>query len=160
MMRRFNVAAGLLAFTSALTYWACSGPVKGGSSAVKDESAATSSTFKLYTEPNFQPNPTCDVHTLLVLETGPSGNKASLSNVLTGQCELFVSPNPRTYSNLQVEDDGCGSKVYTGQRSVGSEADLITITDNRARTCENVIPALIVVNEKSRGFDRTLFSQK
>jgi hypothetical protein len=111
----------------------------------------------LYGEPNVQPQGICDRVTDLVLKTG-SVNRADLTDGLIGMCEVLVAPNPRSYKNLRAQDDGCGSTIYTGSRKVASEQVFITITDNRGRTCEDVVPALIVVNERTRGMDKTMYS--
>jgi hypothetical protein len=101
---------------------------------------AAPETFKLYDEPNATPSEGCDVHTQLKLNVDGTSATADLKERVLGGCEIFVAANPRSYA-VEGEDDGCGSVIYR-------DADeQIKITDNRARSCENVIPALIVVDE-------------
>ncbi len=57
---------------------------------------------------------------------------------------------------LRAQDDGCGTKIYTARmapRGFDDFSGKVQIIDNSARTCENVLEALYVVNaEKSGGF--------
>lgn len=130
--------------TGQTTVHKCVMPSNGGSTA-----PASAATFRLYDKPNATPDGFCDKYFELKL----SPTSATMTNKLAGSCEIFVPPNPRTYT-LSVKDDGCGSKVYTGK----SGDRLITITDNRARLCENVIAALVVVTETTAGAARQFYS--
>jgi hypothetical protein len=101
---------------------------------------AAPDTFKMYDQPNAEPNESCDIYTQLKLDVNGDGGTAKLENRVSGGCEIYIAPNPRSYE-LIGEEDGCGSYIY---RDANGE---IEITDNRGRLCEDVIPALIVMDE-------------
>jgi hypothetical protein len=98
------------------------------------------SSTSLYNKPHYNRTGFCDKYTDMQV----SGNVARLRNRLSGTCEILVRPDERTYTLSPGEDDGCGSIIYTGR---SRDRRLIEITDNTKRTCENIIPALIVVRE-------------
>jgi hypothetical protein len=102
--------------------------------------------FTLDEEPNFEPNPQCDVHTRLVLSHDRGASEAALEEALDGFCERFVAPNPRTYV-LRDVGTNCGSRIFAGTVQLGSERYSVRITDHRSRTCRDVPPAQIVVEE-------------
>ena len=101
--------------------------------------------FKLYAQPRVTPNKNCDPHTKLVL-SATGGSKAHVENALDGFCEIAVIPDPRDY-RLRAAGQDCGSKIYTGSVRKNGEKYSIKIIDNRTRLCENVIAALIEVEE-------------
>jgi hypothetical protein len=111
--------------------------------------AVAPGSFKLYGVPNADPNPLCDVHTSLTL-SADGGSSAHLEEGLAGACEIFVIPNARDYP-LTLSGVECGTKIYSGSFLRGIERFSVKITDNRTRLCENVIPALIVVEETRDG---------
>ena len=102
--------------------------------------------FKLYDDPDYEPSPMCDVHTMLVLENDGRGAFAVLRENLVGYCEMYVEPNERTYRLMFVGDD-CGSLVYTGSTQKDGKTLDITVTDHRARVCKDMMPSLIVIEE-------------
>ena len=102
--------------------------------------------FKMYPQARANPSPMCDVFTSLTLTPNSNGVTANLVNGVSGVCTIVVAPNERSYSLTLQGDDGCGSTIYTGHN--------VKLTDNRARRCEDVIPALIVFKEGNQ----TLFS--
>ena len=63
-------------------------------------------TFKLYGEPHFTPNPSCDLHTKLELKAA-TFSTATLEEAVGGFCEIAVVPNPRTY-RLRLTGTDCG----------------------------------------------------
>jgi hypothetical protein len=108
--------------------------------------SVTAGSFKLYNEPHARPNPSCDIHTKLVL-SADRGSKAHLEEVVGGFCEIAVFPNTREYS-LRLTDTSCGSKVWEGTRKDETgQRWTLKVTDNRTRLCEDVIAALLVVDE-------------
>lgn len=114
-------------------------------------------TFKLYATPHHQPNPGCDVHTSLEL-SNRSGARAALREVVGGFCEIFVDPQPREY-RLRFEGTSCGSKIYKGTKRVAGKTRNITVTDHRTRTCRDLQPAKIIVQETDRnGAPQTKYS--
>lgn len=104
------------------------------------QAVAVTKTFKLYTQANINPNPGCDVHVQLELKTRVQGVTAHLVNRVSGFCELYVEPNPRTYK-LPFVKKSCGSNVYA------SEDLNVALIDHRGRICDDLIPALIMVQE-------------
>lgn len=103
-------------------------------------------TFRLYDEPRAEPTEACDIHTVLTLTHDESGSTATLRDVVTGVCFLYVYPNGRSY-RLSWRSDRCGSQTFDGETSVDGETRRITITDNRQRLCNDVVVAAIVVDE-------------
>ena len=115
--------------------------------------------FTMYGEPHHKPNAFCDRGTALTLDkTTLNGNVAMMENFLHGACEIFVPANPRLFKITSVKDDGCGSTIYTGSYEGNRGRVEIEVTDNRGRMCENVIPALIVVVERTPEGEHTLYS--
>jgi len=98
--------------------------------------------FKLYAQPHANPNPGCDVHTHLTL----SKSGAHLEEMVGGMCEIAVVPNARDY-RLRAAGGECGTRIFTGGFTKSGKKHSIKITDNRARLCENVVAAAIVVEE-------------
>jgi len=117
------------------------------------EPAVKPGDFKLYKEPRVTPDANCDVHTALSL-TSTNGSNAHLENRLSGSCEIVIRPTPRDYA-LQFAGTDCGTVTYTGTASDGSS---VKVTDNRARTCEDVVPAAIVIEETMDWGTETLYS--
>jgi hypothetical protein len=101
--------------------------------------------FKLYTQAHATPNPSCDMHTKLVL-SAEGGSKAHLEEALAGFCEIAVVPNPRDYK-LRAAGQDCGSRIFTGSFRKNGEKHSIKIVDNRTRLCENVVAGAIEVEE-------------
>jgi hypothetical protein len=115
--------------------------------------------FHLFDKPHAQTGGFCDRFVTMNLMTSPDKNVAKLENSLEGVCEIVVVPDPRTY-NLTGKEDGCGSMIYKGTTTANGRNFSIEITDNRGRTCENVIAALIVATEQIEGFPaQALFSK-
>lgn len=108
----------------------------------------TPGSFKLYGEPHHQVNAGCDLYTSLDLKSGPAA--ATLEEHVGGMCEIAVRPNLRTY-RLKQTSTSCGSKIYQGSIRKQGKSYAIKITDHRTRLCEDVIPALIVVEETPPG---------
>jgi hypothetical protein len=145
----FSLALGPLAIACA-----AEGPSPADGPAVDDATAArvTPGNFKLYGEPHTVASG-CDVHTKLAL-TADGGSKAHLEEAVGGMCAIAVRPNPRDY-RLRAAGGSCGSKIFTGSQRSGAT---IKITDHRTRMCEDVIPALIVVEETIDGQTTTRYS--
>ncbi len=111
--------------------------------------------FKLYAAPHATPSPSCDVYTSLTLT---ADSHAKLVESLDGICDLFVAPNPREY-RLRLAETSCGSKIYTGSIRRNGQRHTLRLTDHRARTCRDVVPAKIVVEEHpGLAFPRTRYS--
>ena len=107
--------------------------------------AVTPGTFKLYDEARITPYAPCDLFTSLELGNSPTG-VAKLKEVVTGTCKLAVYPDLRSYK-LHNDGTSCGSKFYWGRRKVGSRWVNIRVTDHRSRTCKDLVPAKIIVDE-------------
>ena len=74
-------------------------------------------------------------------------------------CQLAVRPNLRTY-RLRLAGTDCGTRVYAGSRKVDGKSFAIKITDNRARLCENVVAAAVIVEETEPGFPGAITTTK
>jgi hypothetical protein len=116
----------------------------------------TPGVFKLYEEAHTTPSPDCDRHTSLELKAAHQST-ATFEEVLRGGCEIMVVPDRRTY-RLKLAGTSCGTRVYTGSITKGGDRSEVTITDNRARTCENVVEARVVVEETRFGFTTKQYS--
>lgn len=112
--------------------------------------------FKLYAEPNAAPSPSCDPHTKLELKAARFST-ASLREAVGGFCEIAVIPNPRTY-RLRQTGNSCGSRTFAGSVTRAGKRSEITITDHRKRTCRDIVPAKIIVEEKRGGVTVTKYS--
>jgi hypothetical protein len=133
-------SVGLLLSLSAVACATSGEDAASGDEADSTGSRVTPGEFELGDAPHSVPTD-CDVHTHLSLKDSPS--TATLTEVVGGMCRLAVQPNERTYK-LHLKQTDCGSLIYTGSLKDGRS---ITITDNRARTCEDVLEALVVVQE-------------
>lgn len=129
---------------AALSAAGCAEP-PGSGTASSDAALAVSElagSFKLYPSPGFEANPQCDRHTALTLD----GNRAYLREAVDGVCEIDVAESPREY-RLRIVDRTCGSLVIKGRSVDDERIHDITITDHRARSCDDPTPASIVVEE-------------
>jgi hypothetical protein len=121
-------------------------------------SGITPGEFKLYSEPRANPNPSCDVHTSLVLTNVDGVSLAKLSEVVGGFCEIFVPPQEREY-RLTFSGTACGSQIFQGTTTVEGKARAITIVDHRSRICRDLPEAEIIVEETYEdGTKRRLYS--
>ncbi len=109
----------------------------------------TPGTFKLYTKAHATPNTSCDLYTKLDLKSA-FYSTAVLEEVVSGFCEIAVVPNKRTY-RLKLDSTSCGTRVYTGSLTKSGVRTEIKITDNRARTCKDLVSAKVIVEEKKNG---------
>jgi hypothetical protein len=132
----------------------------GGSvTCVKGSAPADSKSFRLYSEPHYKVGGFCDRYVSLKLKQTRSGQVAEMEDGLSGMCEIVVRPNPRSFTIRTVEDDGCGSTVYSGyRRDEAGDILKLTITDNSNRLCENIVAAPIVVQEETPRGLRRLYS--
>lgn len=103
-------------------------------------------TFKLYDEPRHQPNASCDVHTAIELSSYRSGSRIDLRETVGGFCEIYVDPQERFY-RLRFDGTACGSRIYKGKKKINGKTREITVTDHRTRTCRDLVPAKIIVEE-------------
>lgn len=157
-MKLSYVTLSLLALACAPFAAACTADTSDAADADGDEVSSeeaisarvTPGEFKLYAQPRANPNPSCDVHTKLVL-SADRGSKAHLEEVVGGFCEIYVAPNPRDY-RLRSAGTSCGSRYYTGSYRKNGQRYTINITDHRTRTCRDLVPAKIIVEETSPGF--------
>lgn len=165
MKLKFLSVVLLTASVSALAV-ACGGAAEEASpgdtdDVTNDEANAakiTAGNFKLYDQPRATPNPSCDVHTKIDLKS-VGGSSATLSEGLGGTCEIYVVPNPRTYK-LKDAGGSCGSRIFTGSVTKGGKKYAVKITDHRKRVCEDVIPALLIVEETVPGFPGAITTTK
>jgi len=120
--------------------------------------------FKLYSKQGHFPDIYCDRYTNLTLDY--TENAASLENKLGGLCEIKINPDQRQYKITKVTNS-CGSSIYNGHRMVGKRlssggiaraVEFITISDHRTRTCRDMVPANIVVQEIRGKNKTTLYS--
>ena len=110
-------------------------------------------TSKLYPTPE-QASATgpvfCDLFTRLDVRQEASGPVAKLVNRVEGSCKIAVNPDERTY-RLRDGGSSCGSRTYVGTRNAGGKRSTIQIVDHRTRTCEDLVPAKLIVTETSNG---------
>lgn len=114
---------------------------------------------KLYRTPEEArvPNAFCDVHTQLDITQSASGATAKLVERVTGNCKLVVAPNERSF-RLREVTGACGSRSYRGSRLVGGRIERIAIFDHRTRTCKDLVPAKLIVDEtKTTGEKTTVY---
>lgn len=107
-------------------------------------------TFKMYADADAVPSRNCDVHTQLEL-VNESGARAKLESRLGkgSTCRIAVFPNPREY-RLSLSSTSCGSKIFKGSRRENNKTIRVTITDHRHRTCRDLVPAKIIVEETNQ----------
>jgi hypothetical protein len=111
---------------------------------------------KLYGTPEEarEPNAFCDVHTRLDITQSASGATAKLAERVTGNCKLVVAPNERTF-RLREVTGSCGSRSYRGSRFVGGRIERIAIVDHRTRTCKDLVPSKLIVDETKTTGEKT-----
>jgi hypothetical protein len=102
-------------------------------------------TFDLFNSPKGS-NVGCSIKTVLTLTTDGDTAHASLKNVASGICAVYVMPDVREF-DLKLESNTCGSETYSGDATVNGIERHISIVDNRGRTCRDFVPAKIVLNE-------------
>ncbi len=118
----------------------------------------TPGTFKLYDAPHAAPDASCDLHTKLELSAGYY-SVAKLENALTGTCELASPPADLRQYRLRLDSTSCGTRIYAGTRKKDGQTYAVKITDNRARICEDVVAAAVIVEEtRPDGAKTTLYS--
>ncbi len=152
----------LFAFSSvAILIGACSGDATSstdtdGNEVSVDEALkakVTPGTFKLYSKAHVTPSTSCDLYTQLDLKSAYYST-ATLEEHVGWQggmhCEIAVVPNKRTY-RLKLDGTSCGSRIYTGSFTKSGERSEIKITDNRTRTCKDIVAAKVIVEEKKNG---------
>jgi len=104
--------------------------------------------FELYSTPKYQPAGSCDVGIRLVLDRAEYlGDIIALTNFVDGYCDLYVDPNFRVFQISKVESIGCGSWNYSGYLFKADGEYQVEIVDNRRRTCDDVVPGIIVLTE-------------
>jgi hypothetical protein len=117
-------------------------------------------TFKLYEDPTSKPSDACDIHTVLTITHEESGVTATLRDVVTGVCFLYVKPNERSY-RLSWETNRCGTQTFSGETAFDGETHHIAITDYRRSLCENKSKAEVVVDEYDQsGVVTTRYTQQ
>jgi hypothetical protein len=102
--------------------------------------------FNMTDMPNGNPGIGCGTGTTLTMDNAKiSGDVVLLSDYAFGPCQQVIDPNPRYFIPESIEKDSCGATVTKGKVRGSEGPNRIEITDNRGNTCENVIPALIVM---------------
>ena len=110
--------------------------------------------FDLLLKPRYTPK-SCDQLTKLDLKD----MNAHMSDSLVAPCMTFAAVDPHTRDyHLTRTGTSCGSTTYEASFTKGSDSWSIKLTDNRARLCRDVIPALIVVEETHNGQTEKLYS--
>jgi hypothetical protein len=123
--------------------------------------AITPSPFVLGDDPNdYVGHASCAVRANLQLDEGSViGQIAYLENYVEGKCRLAIYKNPRYYKLTIVQEDVCGSVQYEGETvdSAGYTTH-ITLIDHRGRTCDDMTPSKIVVQETTAKSTQTMYS--
>lgn len=141
---------------------ACGTATQDGTSALKDETHDAAEvlgdvepgSFRLYTTPFFEPNPSCDIYTRLQLINGFAGPVAAVSNHVSGMCEIAIVEAVRTYE-LVEQEGSCGSRRYVGTDGNGAQLEII---DHRNRVCRDKVDAEVIVKETIKDRTKTLYS--
>jgi len=155
------VVVALLAGISLLSFsfiTGCSADAQDDAAAANADLSApapiAAGSFELLTKPRYTPK-SCDQLTKLDL----SDMNAHMSDSLVSPCMTFVAVDPQTRDyHLTRTGSSCGSTMYEASFKKGSESWSIKLTDNRARLCRDVIPALIVIEETHNGHAEKLYS--
>lgn len=119
-------------------------------------------TFSLYDAPNSEVTEACDVHTVITLtHSDKGGASATLRDVVTGVCYLYVLPNERTFE-LTVDTNRCGTQTFSGETQVAGETRHLAITDSRKSLCaaQKGVAELIVDEYGQDGAVTTRYTQK
>jgi hypothetical protein len=116
-------------------------------------------TFALYDAPNFEPTDACDVHTVLTLSHGKDGATATLRDVVTGVCFLYVEPNERTFT-LSSAVNRCNVQTFSGETKVDGEVRHIAIIDSRASLCDTAKADIVVDEYDQTGVVTSRFTQQ
>lgn len=112
--------------------------------------------FQAYVNPNHTPTG-CDVGSTIIMETGSlRGPIASLTDSVSGYCDLYVAPNPRSYT-LTGEEIGCGSILWTGYSRTNEGSTGIEITDHRTRICDDLVANVLIIKETNAREKKTLY---
>jgi hypothetical protein len=110
--------------------------------------------FDLLTKPRVAPH-SCDQLTKLEVKD----LSAHMSDSLVSPCMTFAAVDPHTRDyKLTRTGSSCGSTMYEASFTKGGDHWSIKLTDNRARLCRDVIPALIVIEETHNGTTEKLYS--
>lgn len=152
-VRNFGILFGILVTASSVVV-GCSGASETETAEDDATSAVKLLEAKLYDEPNATPSPSCDRYTQLTVSKGKSGRiTAKIENRLgaTSSCEIFVEPNPRSFTVTKSES--CGSTIYEGTRA----GEGIHVQDNRTRMCEDIRPSQIEVTLSKNGSEYPLY---
>ena len=119
-------------------------------------SLAEQKTYKLYDQPNATVEPFCDEYTELVIDTDGKKGTAELTNRLSGECDLFVAENKRSFKLVLKEKTIEGSLVYQDK----ARSKKIEIEDFTSSKLEIFVPAMITVREvNSDGSVHVLYSK-
>jgi hypothetical protein len=160
MLQSHSVLA-LSALLFSLTAVGCAASAEETGTGSEQALASERPSFKLYAEAGHTPDAACDLFTQLTFTTSEDyrTGRAELEDVVEGACKPGVDGTLRRYELTASEDD-CGSHVFRGMAKVSGEVREITITDHRTRTCRDLVPAMIMVDERSVKTERlqSLFS--
>ncbi len=161
-----RIFAPLFALSSAAIFAAACGGADLSTDQVDDgddvsaeealKASVTPGSFKIYSKPGYVPNRYCDLYTKLDLKSDHYST-ASLEEGVGGICEIASVPNPRTY-RLRLDSTSCGSRIYKGSFRKNGKRSEIKITDNRTRTCRDLVKAKIIVEETKDGATTTKYS--
>ena len=114
-------------------------------------------TMELYHMPNYsEPSGACKMGVTLELRKGLHGRIATLSR-FGKNCETYFARTIRSYG-LIARNAGCGSYRYIDEKSYGNEQPNIVILDHRKRTCDDDVPAQVVVRELINGKIKVRYS--
>ena len=105
---------------------------------------ASAETMKLYSKPHANPNPGCDVYTLMTLDL--DAKEVTLVNRVSGMCELYVVPNKRSYTIENVQNDSGDLTIQGTDMNTGAT---IQIADHRRSPFEVAYAALVMVEEST-----------
>jgi hypothetical protein len=164
-MNLISLSKAVLASSVALLIGACGGAVSESAPLEESDNVSTeeamkanvqAGSFNLYDEAHATPSLFCDPHTNLSLRADYYST-ATLEERVGGSCEMLPLPNKRAY-RLKLSRTDCGTRIYTGSVTKKGKRSEITITDNRARLCRDLVAAKVIVDETRDGVTTTKYS--
>ena len=93
--------------------------------------------FKLPLSGPFVATPGCELYTHLVLKQESGALLAVMTDEVGPRCTIRVPQNPRIYPVKSAGTDECGSLTLIAQDEMTDGLPSLTITDHRARSCDD-----------------------
>lgn len=112
--------------------------------------------FVMASKPPVPGQPVKSCQKITTLEMNYIDGLATLQDFVRN-CRMKVPLNSRTFKFASTATpDGCGSYTWFTIRTTDAGPARLQVTDNRRRTCENVLTSLLVAKEFSPAGDETV----